>query len=92
MTVTRLSFFLSVPVLGAAGVLQVLTEYDRISNGVGWPATLVATAISFVVAYAAVGGLLRFVARHDYTVFIGYRLLLGTGVLVLVGAGALSAT
>jgi len=92
VTVTRLSFFLSVPVLGAAGALQVATEYDRISSGIGWSATLVATAISFVVAYATVAGLLRFVARHDYTAFIGYRLVLGTGVLALVGTGALSAT
>lgn len=92
VTVTRLSFFLSVPVLGAAGLLQVATEYDRISSGIGWSATLVATAISFAVAYVTVAWLLRFVARHDYTAFIGYRILLGTGVLVLVGAGALSAT
>ncbi len=92
VSVTRLSFFLSVPVLGAAGALQIVTEHDRISNGVGWSATLVATAISFVVAYFSVAALLRFVARHDYTAFIGYRLVLGASVLAMVAAGVLSAT
>ena len=53
---------------------------------------LVATAVSFAVAYVTVAWLLRFVARRDYTVFIGYRLVLGTGVLVLVGAGVMSAS
>lgn len=92
VTVTRLSFFLSVPALLAAGVLQTLTEYDRIADGVGWGPTLVATAVSFVVAYAAVFWLLRFVARHTYTVFIVYRLVLGTVLLLLLSFGVLEAT
>lgn len=92
VTVTRLSFFLSIPALTAAGALQTVTQFDEISDGVGWGPTLVATAVSFVVAYAAVSWLLRFIARHTYAAFIGYRLVLGTVVLTLVATGALSAT
>lgn len=91
VTVTRLAFFLSIPALSAAGALQAVTEYDRISAGIGWTATLTATAVSFVVAYLAVAWLLGYIARHDYSVFIVYRVLLGTAVLVLVAAGALEA-
>ncbi len=92
VTVTRLSFFLSIPALTAAGILQVADEHDRIADGVGWAPTIVATAVSFVVAYAAVAWLLRFIAGHTYTVFIVYRLVLGTIVLLLVATGALAAT
>jgi undecaprenyl-diphosphatase len=91
VTVTRLSFFLSVPALSAAGLLQVVTEADTIAAGVGWGPTLLATAISFAVAYVAVAWLLRFIARHTYAVFIAYRIALGTLVLVLVATGVLAA-
>lgn len=91
VTVTRLSFFLSIPALSAAGALQTVDEYDRISSGVGWGPTLVATAVSFVVALAAVSWLLRFIARHTYSVFIVYRIGLGLTVLTLVATGVLSA-
>lgn len=92
VTVTRLSFLLSVPALSAAGGLQGVTKAPDISAGVGWPATLTATAVSFAVAYAAVSWLLRFVSRHSYTVFIVYRVALGSVVLALVASGTLAAT
>ncbi|MEV0135104.1 undecaprenyl-diphosphate phosphatase [Dactylosporangium sp. NPDC050688] len=92
VTVTRLSFFLSIPALFAAGVLQIADEHDNISTGVGWPATIVATLVSGVVGYMAVAWLLKFVARHTYTVFIVYRVALGTLLLVLLGTGTIEAT
>jgi undecaprenyl-diphosphatase len=92
VTVTRLSFMLSVPALTAAGLLQAVTAAGDISTGVGWPATLVATVVSFAVAYASVTWLVRFVARHTFTVFIVYRVVLGALLLVLLGTGVVSAT
>lgn len=92
VAVTRLAFFLSIPALTAAGALQVADEYDNITHGIGWPATLVATLTSFVVAYRAVSWLLRFVASHGYTVFILYRILLGAALLVLLATGTITAT
>ncbi|HEY6731069.1 MAG TPA: undecaprenyl-diphosphate phosphatase [Solirubrobacterales bacterium] len=92
VAVTRLAFFLSIPALTGAGILQTITEFDRISSGVGWGPTLLATAVSFVVALAAVSWLLRYIARHTYSVFIIYRVALGTLVLALLSAGVLSPT
>jgi undecaprenyl-diphosphatase len=54
VAVTRLSFFLSIPALFAAGVLQTATQYDNISHSVGWQATIIATLVSFGVAYLAI--------------------------------------
>jgi undecaprenyl-diphosphatase len=92
VTVTRLSFFLSIPALSAASVQQSVSQYDEISTGVGWGQTLAAMAVSFVVAYVTVGWLLRFIARHTYAVFIAYRVLLGGVLIVLLATGVLSAT
>lgn len=91
VTVTRLSFFLSIPALLAAGALQAVTEYGKISAGVGWQATIVATVVSFVVAYGAVAWLLKFIAHHSLSVFIGYRVGLGILLIVLLTTGTISA-
>jgi undecaprenyl-diphosphatase len=92
VTVTRLSFFLSIPALTAAGLLQTVTKFSDISHGVGWGPTIVATAVSFAVAYVAIAWLLRFIAHHTYAVFIAYRVVLGALVLLLAATGVLSAT
>jgi undecaprenyl-diphosphatase len=91
VTVTKLSFFLSIPALLGATVLQVYQESGNISNGVGWANTATATIVSFIVGYAAVAWLLKFVARHTYSVFIGYRLLLGALLLVLLATNVIKA-
>ncbi|MEU8243466.1 undecaprenyl-diphosphate phosphatase [Actinoplanes missouriensis] len=91
VTVTKLSFFLSIPALTGASVLQGVGEADRISSGVGWTNTIVATVVSFVVAYASVTWLLKFVSKHSYSIFIFYRLALGSLLLLLLATGTISA-
>ncbi len=92
VTVTRLSFFLAIPALTAATLLEAVTKYDEISNGVGWGGTLIATAASFVVGYASIAWLLRYVAGHTFSIFIVYRVLLGAVMLILLATGAVAAT
>lgn len=89
---TRLSFFLSIPALVAAGAYEGLTATSEISVSVGWGPTAFATAVSFLVAYLSIAWLLRLVAHHSITVFIGYRLLLAAGLATALAAGALTAT
>ncbi len=90
--VVRLSFFLSIPALTAAGIYQTVDEFENISNGVGWGPTIIATVASFAVALWAINWLLHYVARHSYSIFVIYRVALGALVLSLVGSGVLSAT
>ena len=90
VAVTRLSFFLSIPALTGAGILQTIAEFDQVADGVGWGPTIVATLVSFAVAFFAVAWLLRYIARHDYSVFIVYRIALGAFVLALVASGAVA--
>jgi undecaprenyl-diphosphatase len=92
VAVTRLSFFLAIPALLAAGLLEAASRYDQIAQGVGWTSTLVATAVSFVVAYASIAWLLNFVAKHSFSVFIVYRIALGILLIILLATGAIAAT
>jgi undecaprenyl-diphosphatase len=92
VTVTRMSFFLAIPALTAAGLLESVTKASDISNGVGWGPTVVGLVVSFVVGYASIAWLLRYVARHDFSLFIVYRVILGVLVLGAVATGITSAT
>lgn len=89
VTATRLSFFLAIPAVTAAGLFE-LKDVD--TDVVGWGQLGLGTAVSFVVALATIAWLLRFVARHPITVFIWYRVALGATVALLLAIGVLSAT
>ncbi len=89
VTATRLSFFLAIPALTAAGVFQVLTT-DLSSLGVG--PMLVGVVVAFVVAYASIAWLLKFVAGNTLTSFVVYRVVLGLVLIGLLAAGVMSAT
>ncbi|SIJ62478.1 Probable undecaprenyl-diphosphatase (Bacitracin resistance protein) [Mycobacteroides abscessus subsp. abscessus] len=56
------------------------------------PQLLVATLIAFVIGYAAVAWLLRFISNHSMYWFVGYRVILGLAVMGLLAAGVVSAS
>jgi undecaprenyl-diphosphatase len=89
VTATRLSFFLSIPALLAAGLYELK---DALSGDIGIGQTVVGTVVSFVVAYASVAWLLRFVAGNSIGKFVPYRVALGVVLVVVLGAGWMSAT
>ncbi|MDO4901048.1 undecaprenyl-diphosphate phosphatase [Actinomyces sp.] len=91
VTATRLSFFMGIPALLAAGVLEAVTAAGDISATVGWGATAIATVVSGLVAYATIAWLLRFVSSNKFTGFLIYRVLLGLVIIVLVGTGTIAA-
>src|SRR5919112_5000855 len=83
---TRLSFFLSIPALMAAGIYELPEAFDG-SLGVG--PMVVGTVVAFLVAFASVAWLLRFVAHHTIAWFVPYRVVLGVAILALLGAGVM---
>jgi len=89
VTATRLSFFLSIPALMAAGIFQAVTEAEQIGKQIGWWPTIVATVVSFVVAYGVVAWLLKYVASHGFKLFIVYRVILGLLLVVLLTTGVI---
>jgi undecaprenyl-diphosphatase len=92
VTATRLSFFLGIPALTAAGLLEAVSAKDDITQRVGWVATGIGVVVSFVVAYASIAWLLRFVSSNSIVTFVWYRV--GLGLLLIAGlvTGVLSAT
>jgi len=85
----RLPFFVGIPSLVAAGLLEAVTEAGAISDTVGWTPTIIATVVSGVVAYATIAWLLRFVSSNKFTSFLVYRVLLGLVIMVLAGTNSL---
>ena len=86
---TRFAFLLAIPAVVGAGVFQ-LKDIGG-DNSYGWSATITGTVVAFVVGYASIAWLLRYVSTKSYTPFVVYRVLLGTGVLVLVATGVMNA-
>jgi len=86
---TRLSFFLAIPALTGAAVLE-LKDVD--TSVVGWGPLAVGTLISFLVAYVSIAWLLKLVARYPLTVFVPYRIIAGVVLLLLLASSTLSAT
>lgn len=92
VTATRLSFFLGIPALLAAGALEAVTAFDHISDpSIGWSATIIATVVSGVVAYATIAWLLKFVSSNKFTGFLVYRVALGGVIAALVATGVVAA-
>lgn len=87
---TRFAFLLAIPAVVGAGVFE-LKEIPGGDNPYGWGPTIVATVVSFVVGYAAIAWLLRYVTTRSYTPFVLYRVALGTVTLILVATGVLAA-
>jgi len=53
---------------------------------------IVGIVIAFIVAYASIAWLLKFVAHHPITIFIWYRVALGLVIILALSTGWLSAT
>ncbi|MBC9731615.1 undecaprenyl-diphosphate phosphatase [Nocardioides marmotae] len=87
---TRYAFLLAIPAVVGAGLFE-LKEIPNGENTYGWGPTITATVVSFIVGYAAIAWLLRYVSTRSYAPFVIYRIGLGALVLVLVGTGVLVA-
>lgn len=92
VTATRMSFFLGIPTLVAAGGFEAVTAASHIGGdgGVGWVATVIGIVVSFVVAYASIAWLLKFVATNDFSAFVVYRSVLAVVIAVLLTVGAIT--
>ncbi len=87
---TRYAFLLAIPAVVGAGLFEI-PEISGGDNNYGWGPTIVATVVAFVVGYAAIAWLLRYISTHSYTPFVLYRVALGSATLLLLATGVLSA-
>jgi undecaprenyl-diphosphatase len=85
----RFSFLLSIPAIVLSGLFG-LTELINGDGDVSFIALAIATAVSFVVGYASIAFLLRYLVSHSTMIFVVYRVALGALVLALTASGAIS--
>ncbi|HEX5703038.1 MAG TPA: undecaprenyl-diphosphatase UppP [Pyrinomonadaceae bacterium] len=88
-TAARFSFLLSIPAIAASGVLELFEAINTLP-----PGSLVnlaaGTVVSAIVGYLSIWFLLRFLRTHSTGVFIGYRILVGGAILVMLLTGRLT--
>jgi undecaprenyl-diphosphatase len=82
----RFSFLLSIPTIGASGLLE-LKEALHFMSGVSMVNLAVSTAVSAVVGYASIAFLIGYLRRHTTYAFIIYRLVVGAVLLGLAVRG-----
>ncbi|HEY8451242.1 MAG: undecaprenyl-diphosphate phosphatase [Micromonosporaceae bacterium] len=87
---TRYSFYLAIPALVGAGVLEL--DDAQVGDSVPTAALVVGTVTSFVVAYLAIAWLLRFLSRHSLIPFVWYRVAASAVLAALLLTGTITAT
>ena len=87
LAAARFSLLLSIPTIAGAGLLK---GADIVADGdaaLGVDAALVAL-LSFGFALAAIGWMMRWLARADFRIFVWYRIALGCVLLLAIAGGA----
>ena len=91
---TRYSFLLAIPAVVLSGLFELENVFNPEQGGAAPTGVqmIVATVIAFVLGYASIAWLLRYVAHHTLYLFVWYRIALGALVLGLLTAGTINAT
>ncbi len=82
-TAAEFSFFLALPTLTGATVLQVAKHHDQITRG-GVELMAVGFVVAFLVALVVVKGFMALVTRHGFAPFAWYRIVAGAAALVML--------
>jgi len=88
-TAARFSFLLSMPAIAASGLLELKEALHRLPHD-SLTTLAVGTIVSAVIGYASIWFLLRFLRTHTTGVFIGYRLIVGGAILIMLINGRIS--
>ena len=89
-TAARFSFLLSMPAILASGLLELKEAIHKLPAG-SYGSLVVATIVSGIIGYASIWFLLRYLRTHSTGVFIAYRLVIGSAILIALFSGHLSA-
>ena len=89
----RYSFLLALPAVFGSGLYELkdALSSNAAPNVFTIPETLVATVVAFVIGYAVIAWLLKFVSTKNFRPFIIYRVVLGSTLLILLATGIISA-
>lgn len=90
----RFGFLLAIPAVFASGLFSLPDAFHPVKEGMSATGAQLAVSvvITFVIGYAAITWLLRFLANHAMYWFVGYRVVVALTVMALLAAGVVSAT
>jgi len=90
----RFGFLLAIPAVFASGLFSLPDAFHPVTEGMSATGLqlLVSVVIAFVIGYAAIAWLLRFVAHHVMYWFVAYRVVVAVVVMILLGSGVVAAT
>jgi undecaprenyl-diphosphatase len=88
----RYSFLLALPAVFGSGLYELKSAIGETTTDqvFSLPQTLVATVVAFVIGYAVIAWLLKYVTTKSFAPFIIYRIALGSAVLALLATGVVS--
>ncbi len=89
----RYSFLLALPAVFGSGFYELKTAIGEDNPAAPYSLieTFGATIVAFFVGYAVIAWLMKFIATKSFMPFIIYRIVLGTGILILLATGAINA-
>lgn len=89
----RYSFLLAIPAVFGSGFYELKGALgDNAETQVySLSQTFIATSVAFIVGYAVIAWLLKFVTTRSFLPFIIYRIVLGSTLLVLLSTGVINA-
>ena len=89
----RYSFLLAIPAVFGSGLYELKGALgDNAETQVySLSQTFIATSVAFVVGYAVIAWLLKFVTTRSFMPFIIYRIILGSTLLILLSTGVINA-
>ncbi|MCQ9352426.1 undecaprenyl-diphosphate phosphatase [Corynebacterium sp. 153RC1] len=86
----RFSFLLAIPAVFASGLFSLPDAFNPTAGQAATGAQLlVGTAICFVLGYASIAWLLKFVSNNSFAWFAAYRIPVGLAVMGLLAIGVL---
>lgn len=87
---TQFSFLLAIPAVLASGLFSLPDAFDpQAGQAATGPMLIVGTLICFVLGYASIAWLMKFVANHSFAWFAAYRIPVGLLVMLLLATGVL---
>lgn len=88
----RYSFLLAVPAVFGSGLYELKQAMgDSTVSVYSMPEILVATVTAFLIGYAVIAWLMKFISTKSFTPFVIYRVALGSALLVALATGVISA-
>lgn len=94
----RFAFLLAVPAVFGSGLYETYTAFTcepgvdaGCGAGYGLGPTVAATVVAFIVGYAVIAFLMRYLETRTFLPFVIYRILLGGVLIGLLSTGVLSA-